>query len=49
MFALNKKNYGAVQNYMNPSGMWENPAKWYQICSTVTLTRHELKVTNATD
>ena len=27
---------------MNPSGMWENPAKWYQICSTVTLTRHEL-------
>ena len=29
---------------MNSSGMWENPAKWYQICSTMTLTRHELDV-----
>ena len=27
---------------MNSSGMWENSAKWYQICSTMTLTRHEL-------
>ena len=32
---------------MNPSGMWEIPAKWYQICSTMTLTCHELKITNA--
>ena len=29
---------------MNSSDMWENLAKWYQICSTLTLTRHELDV-----
>ena len=45
MFAeKNKINYGAAQNYMSSSGMWENPAKWYHICSIVTLTRRELGV-----
>ena len=29
---------------MNSSGMWENLAEWYQICYTLTLTRHELDV-----
>ena len=24
-----KLDYGAAQNYMNSSGMWENPTNWY--------------------
>ena len=38
------KNYDYTQNYLSSSGMWEIPAKWYQMCSTLTLTRHELDI-----
>ena len=37
-------SYIAAQTYMNSRGMCENPSKWYQICSTMTVTCHELDV-----